>query len=65
MSTASVWWFRFTTNKHTLPECLEAIGVAVSGVNVPVTVLVALDACTDGSAAVVGDFSSVAWRRWS
>jgi glycosyltransferase involved in cell wall biosynthesis len=36
-----------------LPGCLDAISVAAQRVQVPVTVVVALDRCTDGTADVV------------
>ena len=42
-----------------LPACLDAIAMSVSGVGVPVTVIVVLDACTDDSAAVVAGFPGV------
>jgi glycosyltransferase involved in cell wall biosynthesis len=36
-----------------LPRCLDALAAAVAQVRVPVDVVVVLDRCTDGSAAVV------------
>jgi hypothetical protein len=39
-----------------LARCLEALCVAAHRVAVPVTVLVVLDACTDGSVAVAAEF---------
>jgi Glycosyl transferase family 2 len=42
--------------EQALPRCLDGLEVAISGVAVPVTVIVLLDACHDGSAAVVNGF---------
>jgi GT2 family glycosyltransferase len=36
-----------------LPACLDAVAVAVAGVDIPVRVVVALDRCSDGSARAV------------
>ena len=38
-----------------LPACLDALRVTASRVVLPVQLVVVLDACTDGSAAVLGD----------
>jgi glycosyltransferase involved in cell wall biosynthesis len=43
--------------ESTLTDCLRAIGVASSLVDVPVEVVVVLDACTDRSAAITHGFS--------
>jgi glycosyltransferase involved in cell wall biosynthesis len=38
-----------------LPACLASVAAAADAVNLPVTVVVVLDACTDHSEEVVGD----------
>ena len=42
--------------QDTLLLCLDALAAATRGVAVPVTVVVVVDACTDGSAAVAASF---------
>ncbi len=42
-----------------LPACLDAIEVAAAAVPVPVHVVVALDRCSDASAAIVASYRSV------
>ncbi|CAN5655260.1 glycosyltransferase family A protein [soil metagenome] len=49
--------------QDTLRDCLHALGIAAGLVVVPVTIVVVLDACTDGSAAVVDQFASQRVRR--
>lgn len=39
--------------RHLLPGCLDALAAAADRVSVPVTVVVVLDRCTDGTAAVL------------
>jgi glycosyltransferase involved in cell wall biosynthesis len=48
--------------QDTLRECLTALLIAASGVSVPVTIVVVLDACTDASASIVNHFRSVQMR---
>lgn len=48
-----------------LPRCLAALGVAAGNVDVPVEVVVVVDACTDATAAVVAEaaFGGIARLR--
>lgn len=50
--------------RELLPRCLRSIARAAAAVPVPVTTMVVLDSCSDGSAAVVGRWARVVPVRY-